>query len=144
MNGTWLGDIVIPISVAILGGSLAVLWSLLQARWRGRYFQKLILSEPGEFAPSNNIHETDGQLKSYMKKKFIHKNILDKETENKEYIFDTNHRLIYLTNQLWNAFEDNDVQQFIRYFSIICQERKLGGIKKKYDTLGRAIKEACK
>jgi hypothetical protein len=45
-NQGWQG-IAVAISVAIIG-AIAASWNFFQARWNGRYFQKLILEELGE------------------------------------------------------------------------------------------------
>jgi hypothetical protein len=121
-NNSWLKDYLVPISVALIGG-VAASWGFIQARWNGRYFQKLIIEELGEFEP--DLREEQRQtLPSYNKKEFIHRVILGKPTENKEFIFNTNHHLIYLTKQLWNAFDHNDVEQFLLYFCYIAEERR--------------------
>ncbi len=144
-NQDWQADIVVPISVAIIG-AIAASWSFFQARWNGRYFQKLILEELGEFQPDivklNGTGKINGNLQSYMEKQFIHKNILDNPSENKEFIFNTNHHLIYLTTQLWNAFINNDGKQFLFYFCSIAKERKFK-VFKKYDRKDK-IEKACK
>jgi hypothetical protein len=155
----WLKDYAIPIAVAIIGG-IAASWNFIQSRWHGRYFQKLILEELAEFEPEikpGGLYKANTNLKSYMKKTFIHKKILNNPTENKDYIFNTNHKLIYLTTQLWSAFDRNDVSQFLMYFCYISQQRKrkidkksiwnksIFGVfnQKKYDRKGR-LTEAYK
>ena len=48
-----------------------------------------------------------------MNKSFIHREILHKPTENKDYIFAINNTLVYYTNQVWSAFDNNDIEQFL-------------------------------
>jgi hypothetical protein len=142
-NQNWQKDIVVPFSVAIIGG-IAASWNFFQARLRGRYLQKLILEELREFEPTDIEFEPIdlegpldkeespigrdkiyGTLQSHMNKQFIHKEILDNPTENKEFIFNTNHHLIYLTTQLWHAFESNNGAEFLKYFCYISQHYKV-------------------
>jgi hypothetical protein len=141
-NQGWQG-IAVAISVAIIG-AIAASWNFLQARLNGRHFQQLILEELGEIHPDRTV-VTDGMLKSYMKKDFIHKKILEKETENKDLILTTNHKLIYHTKQLWSAFDNNDVKTFLRQLSWIsvAKKRKILRERMKYDKKRGTIKKAC-
>jgi len=137
---TWLKDFAVPIAAAIIAG-VAASWNLFQAKLNGRYFTQLIKDELEELKPIDT-NKTDGNLKSHMKKQFIHKKMLDNETENKDLILNTNHKLIYHTKQLWNSFDDNDVVTFLRQLQWISRQprSKLGG--KKYDRNGH-IKMNC-
>ena len=106
-NGTnTLKDFAVPIAVAIIG-TTAALWNGFQAKWNGHHFQKLILRELGEFQPTNNKDKTDGNLKSYMNKTFMHEEILHNSKENSDLILSLDPKLIYLTNQLWSSFNKN-------------------------------------
>ena len=120
--GDLLKDFTVPIAVAIIGGLVAS-WNFIQTRWNGNRFQKLILRELGEVIPSEP-DKRDGKMSSYMKKKFIHKEMLGNLTENKDFIFSIDSNLIHLTKQLWNAFDNNYFEQFIEYLCRISKGKK--------------------
>jgi hypothetical protein len=50
-----------------------------------------------------------------MKKEFIHKDIICNPTENTDFIFSIDPRLVYHTRQLWSTFEyEASYQEFVR------------------------------
>jgi hypothetical protein len=60
-----LKDFAAPIAAAIIAAAAAG-WSFFQARWNGRYFQKLILEELSELEPNNKeIRNEKTILKSH-------------------------------------------------------------------------------
>jgi hypothetical protein len=95
------------------------------------------LEELGEISPNDPNRPTDGKLESDMKKEFIHKNILAKETENKDLILATNHKLIAHTKQLWSAFCRNDIKNFLEQLKYISEEPGNLFKPKKYDGKGQ-------
>jgi hypothetical protein len=139
-DDTLLDKLVVPIAVAIIG-AIATSWSFIQAKWNGHYFQHLILKELGELDPIEIAYE-DGLLKSHMKKSFMHREILYNPTENKEFIFTVDNKLIYLARQVWSAFDNNDVEQFLihLYFLTIDKRYRLYMIPIPYDRKGNIEK----
>jgi hypothetical protein len=97
----------------------------------------------GEFEPDSSLKTIDPTkgFKQYMKKDFIHKAILDNPTENKDYIFSINVNLLYLTKQLWSAFDDNDIENFLKYFCYLTKA-KSRFLHREYDKK-KSIAKAC-
>lgn len=100
---------------------------------------RLIVKELGEFEPTKNPDKggTDkgGDWTSYLNKRFIHRDILSSPTENKEFIFSIDPNLIYLTIQLWGAFDNTDIEQFLKYFCHISNAETTI-LKRRYDRNG--------
>jgi hypothetical protein len=135
-----LKDFAVPIAVAIVG-AIAASWNFMQAKWNGHYFANLILRELGELDPVK-IKPEDGLLSSHMKKSFIHREILNKPTENKEFIFTVDRDLIYHTRQIWSAFDNNDVEEFLLHLRYLTTDKRkrLYFIEVPYDK-GRKIQK---
>ena len=134
-----VADFTVPIVVAIIAGAAAS-WNFIQAKWNGHYFQNLIIRELGELEPRKRNPEDEekveyGLLTFHMNKSFMHKKILDNPTENKESIFTVDNKLIYLTNQVWSAFDNNDVEQFLLNLKFISvdKRKKLKIFPMRYD-----------
>ena len=121
----WLDVFVVPIAVAVIG-AIAASWSFIQAKWNGHYFQHLILKELGELEPTTKIEreDEDGLLRSHMTRSFMHREILYNPTENKEFIFTVDNKLIYLTRQVWSAFDNNDVEQFLLHLYYLATDTR--------------------
>jgi len=128
-----LKDYAIPLTVAIIA-AIAASWNFIQAKWNGHYFHQLILKELAELQPTRSrptspedkpLKPQDRLLKSYMTKSFMHREILCKPTENKDYIFATNNTLVYFTNQIWSAFDSNNIDQFLIRLYDVQKSRRL-------------------
>jgi len=132
----WLSGFTVPLIVAIIA-AIAASWTFIQARWNGYYFQKLLVKELGEFEPNLCLKTPDRNkgFSQYMKRDFIHKEILDNPSENKDYIFSINVNLLYLTKQLWSAFKDNDIDRFLRHFCYLTKARS-SRLHRHYDKNG--------
>jgi hypothetical protein len=94
----------------------------------------------GEFEPTKNPDKggTDkgGDWTSYLNRRFIHREILNCPTENKDFIFSIDPNLIYLTTQLWSAFDNTDIEQFLKYFCYITKAETTI-LHKRYDKEGK-------
>ena len=140
----WLGKNGITLIVAIIA-AIAASWTFIQARWNGHYFQKLLLRELSEIEPDTslkNIDPTKG-FRQFMKRDFIHKEILDDPTQNKDYIFSINVNLLYLTNQLWSAFENDDLENFLKHFCYLTKG-KSRFLHREFDKKNRLTKACTK
>ena len=72
-DSDFLSNFTVPVAAAIIGG-VASSWGFIQAQWHGHYFKKLIVRKLGEIEPTDTGKHSN--LKSYMKKEFIHKDII--------------------------------------------------------------------
>jgi hypothetical protein len=134
-----LKDFAVPIAAAIIGAT-AALWNSFQSKWNGRHFQKLMLRELEELQPTKNEDTKIGDLASYVRRKFMHKEVLQNPLENRDFIMSLDPNLVYLTNQLWSLFDRNDIH-FLKYLYDISIGKK--SISKwPYDRKGK-IGRAC-
>ena len=127
----FLKDFAVPVAAALIIGVTAS-WAFIQSWWRGHYFRRLIMRELRELEP-NITTIKDKPLKDCMNRRFIHKEILEKPTENKEFIFSIKPGIIYHTSQIWYAFKSDDKDNFIKHFCELSE-----------DTDDENIKDACK
>ena len=113
----------------IIAGTAAS-WNFIQAKWNGHYFHNLIIKELGELEPADITRNNDGSLRSdgllktHLKKEFMHREILYKPTENKEFICSVDNSLIYHTRQVWSAFDNNDVKEFLKNLAYISVDNR--------------------
>ena len=54
----------------------------------------------------------------------MHREILYKPTENKEFICSVDNSLIYHTRQVWSAFDNNDVKEFLKNLAYISVDNR--------------------
>jgi len=138
--------IVVPVVAAVIGA--AGIWSLVQARWNGHYFQKLILRELEEMSPNprKKIDSNSTWIQHIPIRNFVHKKIFDNPGENRDYVLSIRPHLVYYVTQLWEEIRllrestNSDVRplkpnsdQFLYYWEEIykyCKSRSL--IRKKY------------
>lgn len=134
--------VVIPLIVAIIGA--AGLWTFIQARWNGFYFQKLILREIEElypYPPTRNKANCGKRtwVEHFEDRKFIHKCMFDAPQDNQEYILSLRPDLVYFVTQLWQEIEllrrepNRNTGQFDYYWKQIieyCKKRSI--IRKRY------------
>jgi hypothetical protein len=115
----WLEDIAIPIAAVIVSAVIGF-WGFFQARWRKRYFERLIKSELREIRPTKEDMKIDGKLESHLRKDFMHRKILENAEQNPELIFSIDPHLLYNVSQLWDAFRKNDANRWLRYLGILA------------------------
>lgn len=103
---------VIPILVGIFGliGALLgpAIWGQLQGRNRGKVFENLILRELIYFNPMINPKSEKGNGKwtqHIQYRKFIHREIFQKVTENRDFILSLDPDFVYYVSQLWVEIE---------------------------------------
>lgn len=134
--------VVIPLIVAIIGA--AGLWTFIQARWNGFYFQKLILREIEELYPYPPTRKEANcgkrtWVEHFEDRKFIHKCMFDAPQDNQEYILSLRPDLVYFVTQLWQEIEllrrdpNRNTRLFDLYWEQIieyCKKRSI--IRKRY------------
>jgi hypothetical protein len=128
----WLIVLVVPIGLAFL----PLIWAYLSSRWRRRQFEELIYREIAEAGPhpptlEKNVpkHYTNW-TNHHPQKRFLHIEILEKPTENRDFIFALRANLVYLVTQLWKS--KADAEQWLYY---------LGEIEKQMPT--RSARREC-
>jgi hypothetical protein len=136
----YLKDFAIPIAAVIIGG-IAASWNFIQSRYRKRAFEKLIFRELEELFPDNK-EDRSYKLKNHLNKKFLHKEVLNKfkdEMKNSNFIFDIDPDLVYRLNQLWDAFDNNDLKKWLHTLYQLAEEKDRFG-EPKYDKKGDIVK----
>ncbi len=107
MNTKDILDIVlIPLAVALL----PFIWSLSATLVRRNQFRNLILREIEEISPFplDKASQSDGKFWTdhHTEKRFLHKEILAKPTENRDFILSLPPALVYYVTQLWRSQAD--------------------------------------
>jgi hypothetical protein len=117
----WLEALVIPIGLALL----PLIWVYFSSRWRRVQFEDLIYREIEEVSP-HPILKADAP-KHYTnwtnhqpQKRFLHVEILEKPTENRDFIFALRAELVYLVTQLWKS--KADAEQWLYFLQEIEQQ----------------------
>jgi hypothetical protein len=101
----WLTVLVLPIGLALL----PLIWAYLASRWRRMQFEDLIYREIEEAGPRPLTSEEDvpdhylNWTHHHPQKRFLHIEILDKPTENRDFIFALRADLVYNVTQLWKS-----------------------------------------
>ena len=103
----WLGIIVVPVGLALLG----FVWPWTQDGLRRRGFRRLILRELEEVSPYPKTASKDGWW-DHCQKRFIHREILQKPTENRDFILSLEPDLVYLVTQLWDSLDKHNWEQW--------------------------------
>jgi hypothetical protein len=117
----WLDIVVIPVALVFL----PLIWGLTGWWIRRVQFQELIFRELEEIGPyplqrsgaGSRNHWSD----HHTRKKFLHTDILDKPTDNRDFILSLRADIVYYVNQLWSSKED--AQQWIYMLSML--EKKI-------------------
>ncbi len=109
--------IIVPIALALL----PLIWGLSGWWIRRLQFQELIFRELEEIGPYPvTKEEADGRKhwsEHHNNKKLLHKEILDKPTENRDFILSLSSDVVYYVNQLWR-FHDN-AEQWLHMLSML-------------------------
>ena len=115
-----LAIVVIPITVA----ALPLLWAITTSWIRRLQLRELILRELEEVGPYPLEKKSENGKNSWQdhhtQKRFLHREILDKPTENREVILSLPSSLVYHVNQLWNS--KNDAEQWLYMLSKVAEE----------------------
>jgi hypothetical protein len=118
----------VPISAAIIAGTataLGVLLPIFLSHRRKQVFENLIFRELQELSPYPEKRKdlwyyhkpTTNWYHHHQKGKFVHQNIFNEPTENRDFIFSLDPALVYYVTQLWNTIEPcrEDSAQWIHY-----------------------------
>jgi hypothetical protein len=106
-----LALLIVPIGLALL----PLIWTYFSSRWRRIQFQNLIYREIEEAGPYPDS-KCEAPPKHYTRwinhhpqKRFLHVEILEKPTENRDFILALRSNFVYIVTQLWKS-KDNPHQ----------------------------------
>ena len=99
--------VVIPVTLALL----AILWPTVQSKSRRRTFQRLIIRERDEISPYPQ-QATENGWWMHHQKRFIHREIFEKVTENRDFILSLPPNTVYIVAQLWKALDEHNWDQW--------------------------------
>ncbi|KRB43021.1 hypothetical protein [Terrabacter sp. Root181] len=118
-----LKDWIVPLAVPLVGGTVAVFWPWLQARQRGRKFERIIKRELAEIGPFQVSGDPESPWWQHLRKRFIHEEIFEREqvSGNKDFILSLHPAVIYAVNQLWIAFDKHDGDQWLYYLDELAK-----------------------
>ena len=108
-------DAIVP-SVAVIVAIFVGFWPHIQARYRRKVFETLILRELEEIGPNKDCSDL---WYNCGKGKFMHQKIFDNPTDSKDLILSIDPNLVYFVTQLWSAFEKKDRKQWLWYLQEI-------------------------
>jgi len=136
-----LKDILEVVLVPIILAVLALSWPQLQARYRRKQFERLIVRELKEASPYP-LKKERGYTSwiQHQKKDFLHKKILEEPTENRDFILSLDPTLAYNVSQLWAARKEGNHTQWLHYLKEIAN-RHGGEIEKVHEQWKAVIKK---
>jgi hypothetical protein len=102
----WLDVIIIPVALAFL----PLIWGLTGWWIRRVQFQELIFRELEEIGPHPPTRGEAGSRnhwsEHHTRKRFVHTDILNQPTDNRDFILSLSADIVYYVNQLWNSKEN--------------------------------------
>jgi len=106
-NWSWLMDVLgvllIPVGIFVLG----TWWPAQQVEHRRMTFIRLIYKEISEITPSTTPEagpREHPRWPQYLKKRFVHEEIFNRPTENRDFLLSLPPFLMYHVAQLWTTF----------------------------------------
>jgi hypothetical protein len=115
----WLVVLVVPLGLAFL----PLIWAYLASKWRRLQFEDLIYREIEEAGPRKLTSEEEvpehfiDWTNHHPQKRFLHIEILEKPTENRDFIFALRADLVYNVTQLWKS--KANAKQWINFLNEI-------------------------
>lgn len=103
------------------GGRIAWTWS--QERGRRWRFLRLIRRELQEVSPHPWPPDPGRPWWEHHQKHFIHREIFDEVTENRDFILSLRPTIVYNVTQLWDAFEARDGPQWLYFLERVASSR---------------------
>jgi hypothetical protein len=131
-------DVVEVLLIPMLGGAIAFFWPKLQARSRRRRFRALIKRELEEIRPYPGQPQTAWH--EQQKKNFLHKQIFENASENRDFILSLKPNMAYHASQLWQALRDKNSTQWL--FHLDCLSKlfpRNREIRNRHDEWARLI-----
>jgi hypothetical protein len=130
-----LDIVVIPVVLAIL----ALAWPAIQSSNRRRAFRSLILRELEEIAPYSEDAQDVGWWE-HQRKDFVHQEIFQEVSKNRDFILSLEPDLVYLVSQLWDAKAKKDEGQWLHYLQELSvpkydKKGRIGKAREKWATL---------
>ncbi len=122
---TWkdiLDVIGIPVALALL----AIAWPPIQSWYRCRRFRLLASRELAEIGPHPEFAQPDGSWKDHLQKSFLHQQIINEISDNRDFILGLNPEFVYSVSQLWKSYEAGDETQWLYYLKKLAKHRYLG------------------
>lgn len=117
----FLEIIIIPLTLALI----ALSWPEIQNRSRRRRFTNLIRRELQELSPYPQQACLEGWWQ-HCAKRFIHREIFEHPSENRDFILSLDAELVYQVAQLWQSLEQHNWDQW-RYCLEMLQQQLASG-----------------
>jgi hypothetical protein len=113
-----LDVVVVPLVIFLLG----VFWLLIQARYRCGRFKLLAHRELEEIGPHPDT-PVHGSWKKHLAREFVHKQIIESPSDNRDFILGLKPEFVYWLSQLWSAYKYDDPDQWVYYLSLLSTHR---------------------
>jgi hypothetical protein len=136
-----LDIVLIPLAVVLL----PLIWAFCASLFRRTQFRNLILREIEEIGPfpldRSSLPSGNSWTDHHTQKRFLHKEIFEKPTENRDFILSLSPDLVYHVIQLWQSKDNHD--QWLYMISQIksqayCSRRnKIQKVEDKWRSLMR-------
>jgi len=110
--------VVVPLAIFLLG----VFWPLIQAQYRCRRFRRLAHRELEEIGPRLDLPDQD-KWNKHLTKEFVHKQIIESASENRDFILGLDPEFVYWLSQLWFAHRSGEADQWIHYAAALSKHR---------------------
>lgn len=124
-------DVAIPVALAIVASGVAFFWPWFQSYHRGRRFRYLIQRELAEATPLPDEPTAAPPWFERLQRKFLHRDIIENVTQNRDFILSLDADLVYKVSQLWNALKDEDHVQWMYCLGRLTQgSAATGGLSK--------------
>ena len=119
-------NIIVPLFIAALGASVAVLWPWLQARQRAGRFHRIIARELEELGPNKSLPRGLPWWR-YLTKRFVHEEVFSRFniSTNREFLLTLEPNVLYGVSQLWAAYDKRDGNQWNYYLQYLSKNPKL-------------------
>lgn len=127
------------VAIPVLLATLALAWPSIQSCNRRRAFQRLILRELEEIAPSPEHAQGVGWWE-HQRKDFVHQKIFQKVSKNRDFILSPKPDLVYFVSQLWDAKAKKDDVQWLHFLQELSVPKydkngRIGKAREKWVTL---------
>jgi hypothetical protein len=140
-------DVIVPVGIALVAGTIAAFWPWIQAWQRGKRFQVLIRRELEEIGPYPNVPVRNMPWWEHAQKRFVHEEFLRRGsiTQNRDFLLGLDPTLVYLVSQLWISLEKRDGNQWKHYLDELQRNKKVRSEKlsNAYDKWSQIMDAQC-
>ena len=110
--------VLIPIALALI----PIVWGLFTTNQRRRQFQRVIFRELSELTPHPRTRDEaraalakEPTWPQHMGRMFVHREILSRQTENRDFILSLSPDVVYHVTQLWDALRTGQPSEWLHH-----------------------------